>query len=259
MSIARIVLSILMTLSVIAGVALAGDTQTVSVNVDSSLIRPPEFPTLDDAAKITEPRVVRRFPEVGFQIGGGIGFFNNDKLNDSFGRAESEYGIWQKRGFGTTQLSPEIGVRLFFTPQLMALFQWTYGGDPGGGSFRYSLVSSNLLFAPISSKSAFLFFGAGVGHYELKAKRNYSQSVEGNGTLTDMSLSDVGATAIPLLALFEYRPLESPNYSLFLSARYIPTKSIAFNMPLWGKSNTEVGITADLGGFWISAGFSYGI
>ena len=251
--------ALLLALVMLVSPLRAQDAARTAVSVDSSLIGPPEFPTLEEAAKITEPRAVRRFPEIGFQFAGSLGLFDNDKLNDSFRRAETAYGIWQRQGFGSTQISPDIGVRLFFAQPVMALFQWSYGGDPGGGSFRYSLVSSNLLFSPVSTGAVSLFFGAGVGHYELKAMRKYSQSVEDNGTLRDMSLSDVGATVTPLLALVEYRPSDSPDYSLFLMARYIPDKSVRFTAPLWGKSGTDVDIEADLGGFWITAGFSYGI
>ena len=237
----------------------SGSDPQSGAQIDTNQIRPPVFPSPEEAAEIKTIRVVRRFPEVGFQLSGSFGWLKLDKLNASYLNAEDQFGVWKPSSFSGEQFSPELGLRISFSRRVTTLFQWFYGGEPGDGSFRYSLVSSSLLYSPICSDELFVFVGAGVGRYQLRAKREYNQTIAGNAVLKEITLDDCSETVTPLLALLEFRPKLSPQYSLFFMIRWIPNKTKSFVAPLWGLPNNSVNFETEMGGTWLTLGFCYGI
>lgn len=228
------------------------------VAIDTSQVRPPVFPSPDEVAEIKNVRVVRKFPEVGFQFSGSFGLLDLSKLNASYQRAEQGYGVELPSNFGGGQFAPDFGVRISFSRKIISVFQWLPGGKPSDGGFRYSLVSSSLLFSPVSSEEFFIFFGAGVGHYQLRATRTYNHDF-GNAILKEMTLDDCSLTVTPIITMLEFRPRLAPQYSLFMMVRWIPNKTRSFVNPLWGTSDSSIEFDADMGGTWLTLGFSYGI
>ena len=227
--------------------------------VDTNLIRPPVFPSPEEAAEIKTKRVVRKFPEVGFQLSGSFGWLKLDKLNASYLRAEDQYTVEKPSSFGGEQFSPDLGLRISFSRRVTTLFQWFYGGEPGDGRCRYSLVSSSLLYSPFCSDELFAFVGAGVGRYQLRATRKYNQTFAGNAILKEITLDDCRATVTPIIAMLEFRPKLAPQYSLFFMFRWIPNKTKSFVAPLWGLSNSDVNFEVEMGGTWLTLGFCYAI
>lgn len=246
----------------VSGGCLFGQSSTdlrSSAEADTNQIRPPAFPTPEEAAEIKTARVVRKYPEVGFQIGASFGWLETSRLSESYRRTESQYGVLQHNDFADEQFSPELGVRISFSRKIVSLFQWSFGGEPNAGGFRYSLASANILYSPLCSKEFYLFLGAGIGRYQLKAKRSYNQTLEGGGILREIKLEDCSQTVAPLLAMIEFRPVHSPQYSLFFMIRRIPNNTKSFATPLAATHSGNVDFQADMGGTWMTVGISYGI
>ncbi len=54
--------------------AQSGSDPHSGAAIDTNRVRPPVFPPPEEAAKITTKRVIRKFPEIGFQFSGSFGW-----------------------------------------------------------------------------------------------------------------------------------------------------------------------------------------
>lgn len=231
----------------------------------------PDFPPEDQIKEMKNREAVVSYPHFTVNLGLALRKLSTSALEATYRQFEERLGASRGSTFEESKISSDIGSRVHFSKTIAIWLQYKSTGvsddrqptsDINDG-LDFSTVSLSILYSIFNPQGRVaLSFGIGIASQKFEAKRTYSQMINDDTKLDDITVITKRHSAVPVTILLDFPRPDQSRVTFQLGAQYMiaPNINLSHVYGLYGfGTNPNLKYELEAHGISISAGLSFAL